>query len=181
MNVVYREINSASWRYWTAAGGFALLALQHPASDRGSLGRFLAAARNGTGGSLVQSTSATNGRTLFTSPLTLVVLGAVILIVFVLLRPTGGLKRLFGIYPAMRAALIGIAVASGLAGFLDGVAFNVAGAAAATAVPLATLAALRVLDHADDRTIVTGTLAALAADRIFDVNIRSSRIARITA
>jgi hypothetical protein len=138
--------------------GFALLALQHPASDRGSLGRFLAAARNGTGGSLVQSTSATNGRTLFTSPLTLVVLGAVILIVFVLLRPTGGLKRLFGIYPAMRAALIGIAVASGLAGFLDGVAFNVAGAAAATAVPLATLAALRVLDHADDRTIVVPPL-----------------------
>jgi hypothetical protein len=58
----------------------------------------------------------------------------------------------------MRAALIGIAVASGLAGFLDGVAFNVAGAAAATAVPLATLAALRVLDHADDRTIVVPPL-----------------------
>ncbi|GIH19237.1 hypothetical protein [Rugosimonospora africana] len=134
--------------------GFALLAVHRPAGDRGSLGRFVSAARNGTGGSLVQSTSATNGTSVVTSPLTLVVLGSVILIVFVLLRPTGGLKRLFGIYPAMRAALIGIAVASALAGFLDGVGFNVAGAAAATAVPLATLAALRVLDHADDRTIV---------------------------
>ena len=27
MNITYREINSASWRYWTVAGGFALLAL----------------------------------------------------------------------------------------------------------------------------------------------------------
>ncbi|HEY2670370.1 MAG TPA: hypothetical protein VGJ07_08330 [Rugosimonospora sp.] len=138
--------------------GFALMDLRRPASDRGSLGRFVSAARNGTGGSLLQSTSATNGTTVFTSPLTLVVLGSVILIVFVLLRPTGGLKRLFGIYPAMRATLIGIAVAAALAGFLDGVGFNVAGAAAATAVPLATLAALRVLDHADDRTIVVPPL-----------------------
>jgi hypothetical protein len=138
--------------------GFALLDLRRPDEARGSLGRFLAAARDGTGGSLVHSTSAANGATVFTSPLTLVVLGSVIMIVFVLLRPMGGLKRLFGIYPAMRATLIGIAVAAALAGFLDGVGFNVAGAAAATAVPLATLAALRVLDHADDRTIVVPLL-----------------------
>jgi hypothetical protein len=155
--------------------GFALLDLHRPDEVRGSLGRFLAAARDGTGGSLVHSTSAANGSTVFTSPLTLVTLGSVVMITFVLLRPMGGLKRLFGIYPAMRAALIGIAVAAALAGLLDGVGFNVAGAAAATVVPLATLAALRVLDHADDRTIVVppldGTttrppLAPLAADAL---------------
>ncbi|GAA5192171.1 hypothetical protein GCM10023322_51140 [Rugosimonospora acidiphila] len=138
--------------------GFALLDLLRPGDDRGSLGRLVSAARDGTGDSLLHSTSAQNGTTVFTSPLTLIVLGSVVLIVFVLQRPTGGLKRLFGIYPTMRAALIGIGVASSLAGFLDGVGFNVAGAAAATAVPLATLAALRVLDHADDRTIVVPPL-----------------------
>jgi hypothetical protein len=138
--------------------GFALMDLRRPDAVRGSLGRFLSLVSHGTSGSLVQTTSAGNGATVFTSPLTLVVLGSVVLIVFVLLRPMGGLKRLFGIYPAMRAVLIGIAVASALAGFLDGVGFNVAGAAAATAVPLATLAALRVLDHADDRTIVVPVL-----------------------
>jgi len=82
-----------------------------------------------------------------------VVIGSAVLLVFVLLRPRGGLKRLFGIYPAIRAAFIGTAVAGLFAGFLDGVGFVVAGAAAATCVPLAGLAALRVLRHADDRTV----------------------------
>jgi hypothetical protein len=69
-----------------------------------------------------------------------------------LLRHWGGLKRLYGIYPAIRAALAGIAVATIVAGVFGGAALNVAGAAAATAVPLAALSALRVLDHATDRT-----------------------------
>jgi hypothetical protein len=58
----------------------------------------------------------------------------------------------FGLYPAIRAVMIGTAVAGLIAGTLDGAGFVVAGAAAATAVPLACLAALRVLDRADDRT-----------------------------
>jgi Flp pilus assembly protein TadG len=131
---------------------FALLDLARPTDDRGSLGRFLAAARDGTGGTVIHRTGAANGTALFSSPLTLVVFGSGILIVFALLRPWGGLKRLFGIYPAIRAALIGIPLAAVLAGFVDGAGFNVAGAAAATTVPLAALAALRVLNHADDRT-----------------------------
>jgi hypothetical protein len=132
--------------------GFALLDLRRPVDDRGSLGRFVSAAQDGTGGSLLHRISVSNMTVLVTSPLTLVVLGSAVLVMFVLLRPWGGLKRLFGIYPAVRAALTGIAVAALLAGFLDGVGLNVAGAAAAVAVPLAVLASLRVLEHAEDRT-----------------------------
>jgi hypothetical protein len=132
--------------------GFALLDLRRPVDDRGSLGRFISAFQDGTGGTLLHRISVTNMTVLFTSPLTLVVLGSAVLIMFVLLRPWGGLKRLFGIFPAMRAVLTGTAVAAILAGFLDGVGLNVAGAAAAVAVPLAVLATLRVLEHAEDRT-----------------------------
>jgi hypothetical protein len=132
--------------------GFALLDLRRPVTDRGSLGRFITAAQDGTGGALLHRISVTNMTVLVTSPLTLVVLGSSVLIVFVLLRPWGGMKRLFGIFPAVRAATTGITVAAILAGFLDGVGLNVAGAAAAVAVPLAVLATLRVLEHAEDRT-----------------------------
>ena len=69
-----------------------------------------------------------------------------------LLRPWGGLKRLFGIYPAIRAAAVGMIVATVIAGVLGGAALNVAAAAAATALPLLTLGAMRVLEHAADRT-----------------------------
>jgi len=54
-----------------------------------------------------------------------------------------------------------VAVAALLAGGLDGAGLNVAGAAAAIAVPVAALAALRVLDHADDRTVAAAVRAAM--------------------
>jgi len=132
--------------------GFALLDLRRPVEDRGSLGRFVSAFQDGTAGNLLHRISVTNVTVLVTSPLTLVVLGSAVLVMFVLLRPWGGLKRLFGIFPAVRAALTGTAVAAILAGLLDGVGFNVAGAAAAVAVPLAVVSTLRVLAHAEDRT-----------------------------
>ena len=52
----------------------------------------------------------------------------------------------------MRAALAGIAVAAVSGGLLAGAGLDVAGAAAAVTVPMASLAALRVLGHAADRT-----------------------------
>jgi hypothetical protein len=92
------------------------------------------------------------------------VVGAGVLLLFVLLRPWGGLKRLFGIYPAIRAALVGSAVAGLLGGFLDGAGFMVAGAVAATTVPVACLGALRVLRHADDRTTAGRPVPATVAE-----------------
>jgi hypothetical protein len=132
--------------------GFALLDLRHPVERRGGLGRFLGQISDGTGSLVVHRTGADNIVTLATSPLTLLALGAAVFVGFVLLRPWGGLKRLFGLFPPVRGALAGLTAATVLAGMIEGAGFNVTGAALATALPLAALAALRVLAHADDRT-----------------------------
>lgn len=135
-----------------ATVGFAVVDLRRPPAERGSLGRFLAALGDGTGGLTVHRASGANFQTLVDSPLTVLALAAALLVWFALLQPWGGLKRLFGIYPAMRAAMAGTAVAAVLAGLLGGSALDVAGAAGALVVPMAALAALRVLDHSTDRT-----------------------------
>nr|WP_063746842.1 hypothetical protein [Catenuloplanes japonicus] len=131
--------------------GFALLDVRRPESERGSLGRILASLVDGTSGIAVQRATASNVVSLV-SPLTALTIAVAALVWFVLLRPWGGLKRLFGLKPAVRAALAGTAVSSLTAGVLGGSALHVAGAAASVAAPLAALTALRVLDHAADRT-----------------------------
>ncbi|MBM7493997.1 hypothetical protein JOD64_005219 [Micromonospora luteifusca] len=132
--------------------GFAVVDLRRPAAERGSLGRFLSALSDGTGGFTVHRSSTENFETLVNSPLTVLALAGGLLVWFALLQPWGGLMRLFGIYPAVRAALAGTVVAAVLGGVLDGAALDVMGAAAALVVPMAALASLRVLGHAADRT-----------------------------
>ncbi|MFY1632405.1 hypothetical protein ACN27F_03805 [Solwaraspora sp. WMMB335] len=132
--------------------GFALLDLQRPETERGSLGRFVTALSEGTGGLTLHRWSAANLSALMGSPLTVLALVSAVLVWFALLQPWGGLKRLFGIYPAVRAAMAGITVSAVIGGGLAGSALDVAGAAASVTVPLAALAALRVLDHSADRT-----------------------------
>jgi hypothetical protein len=144
---------------WATAAGivvtllFALVDLRRPVAERGSLGRFLSQLADGTGGLTLHRLSESNITAFANTPLTLLALGAAVFVWSALLRPWGGLKRLFGVYPAVRAALTGVALATVLAGLLGGAALNVAGAAAATVVPLLALGALRVREHADDRTI----------------------------
>ncbi|MEV0430701.1 hypothetical protein [Micromonospora sp. NPDC050495] len=133
--------------------GFAVVDLRRAEAERGSVGRFLAALGDGTGGLTVHRASTANMETLVNSPLTLLALAGAALVWFALLQPWGGLMRLFGIYPAIRAAMAGTGVAAGLGGVLGGSALDVAGAAAALVVPMAALAALRVLDHSTDRTL----------------------------
>ncbi|RIV33217.1 hypothetical protein [Micromonospora radicis] len=132
--------------------GFAVVDLDRAPAERGSLGRFLAALGDGTGGLTVQRSSAANFDTLVNSPLTVLAVVGALLVWFALLQPWGGLMRLFGIYPAIRAAMAGTGVAAGIGGVLGASALDVAGAAAAVVVPMAALSALRVLDHAADRT-----------------------------
>ncbi|MGN9912623.1 hypothetical protein ACTMTJ_34310 [Phytohabitans sp. LJ34] len=131
--------------------GFALIDLSRPDAERDRLGRFLAALGDGTGGRAVQRAAASSVGAL-DSPLTVLALVGAVLVWFALLRPWGGLKRLFGIYPAIRAAMAGIATAAVIGGVLGGSGLDVAGAVAALTVPMAALASLRVLDHASDRT-----------------------------
>jgi hypothetical protein len=132
--------------------GFALLDVSRPVSQRGSVGRFLGHLSDGTGRLVIHPIESDNVVVTATSPLTLLVIGSGALVFFALLRPWGGLKRLFGLYPAVRAGLAGTAVATVVAGPMEGVGFNVAGGAVATILPLTVLAALRVLRHADERT-----------------------------
>lgn len=131
---------------------FAVLDLRRAPAARGTLGRFLAQLQDGTGGLVIHRTATANVTAVLTSPLTFLVLGVVAFVMLAMLRPWGGLRRLFGIHPAVKAGLVGIAIAAPLAGMIDGVGLTVAGAAAATAVPLMTLAALRTQYRADRRT-----------------------------
>lgn len=138
----------------TVTTGFALLDLRRPAEERGSLGRFLSQLSEGSGGPVVHRSGAANVVAFASSPLTVLAIAGGLFLWLALLREWGGVKRLFGLHPAVRAAFAGVAVASVIAGLLNEAALNVTGAAAATAVPLATLAAMRVLGQADDRTVV---------------------------
>jgi hypothetical protein len=132
--------------------GFALIDVHRPVGQQGSLGRFLNQIAEGTSTLTLHRVGAANVAAFGSSALTVLAIVSAIFIWAVLLRPWGGLKRLLGIYPGLRAALTGCVVATIIAGFLGGAAFNVAGAAFATALPVLTLSALRALEHAADRT-----------------------------
>ncbi|MER7281084.1 hypothetical protein ABT369_42275 [Dactylosporangium sp. NPDC000244] len=143
---------------WAAAAalfvssGFAILDLFRPEEQRSSVGRLLVRTQDGTAGFIARRIAEADVVTTVTSPLTVLVLGCVLYATFVLLRDWGGLRRLLGVFPPVRAALSGLVVACLLAGVVEGVSFNVLGAALATALPLVVLSCLRVLEHADDRT-----------------------------
>jgi hypothetical protein len=137
--------------------GFAVLDLRRPVLEQGSLGRFLTALADGTGGPTVHRVATDNARALLDSPLTLLALTGAVMLAFAQFSPWGGLNRLFGLHPAIRAAGAGATVSVLIAGALGGSALAVAGAAAAAVVPMAVLTALRVLDHAADRTRPEGT------------------------
>ncbi|MFD0597899.1 hypothetical protein ACFQZ4_41210 [Catellatospora coxensis] len=131
---------------------FALIDVRQPVDQQGSLGRFLTQLSDGTSGPTLNRLGDANRIALVTSPLTVLALVSAVFLWVVLMRPWGGLKRLYGIYPPIRAAVAGIGLASILGGLLGGAALNVTGAAAATAIPVLTLGAMRVLGHAADRT-----------------------------
>ena len=132
--------------------GFAVMDLRRPALEQGSLGRILSALADGTAGPAIQRAATANGLSLVDSPLTVLAVAGVLMLAFCQFSPWGGLNRLFGLHPALRAAGTGTTVATLIAGGLGGTALTVAGAAAAVAVPTAVLTTLRVLDHAADRT-----------------------------
>jgi len=132
--------------------GFAAMDLRRPALEQGSLGRFLSQLGDGTGGPAMHRVAVANGQALLHSPLTLLAVVGALMLAFCQFSPWGGLNRLFGLHPALRAATAGTLVAGAVAGVLGGAALAVLGAAAAAAVPTAVLTTLRVLDRAADRT-----------------------------
>jgi hypothetical protein len=134
---------------WAAVTGclvvvvVGLFDLRRPVDERSGLGGLFTQVAEGTGGSGLQRVSLANVEAFTATPLTVLAVGAGVFVWFALLRPWGGLKRLFAIHPAVRAATAGAVVAALLGGVFVGAALTVAGAAAAVGVPLLTLAALR--------------------------------------
>jgi hypothetical protein len=140
-----------TWAVLAAIGAstaFAVLDAQRPAEQRSRVAQFLSHLADG-GGLVINRTGSS---AVVTVALTMLVIGSAAFTWVVLLRPWGGLRRLFGIFPAVRGALVGVVVATVIAGLIEGAGLNVTGAALATALPLTALAALRVRHHADDRT-----------------------------
>jgi hypothetical protein len=135
---------------WAGLAGVAVVAvvavfdLRRPVEQRTGLGGLLTELAEGTAGSGLQRVSTANLDAFTASPLTVLAIGSAGFIWFALLRPWGGLRRLFAIHPAMRAGMAGGVVAGLLGGVLVGTALVPAGAAAAVGVPLLTVAAVRV-------------------------------------
>ena len=135
---------------WAALAGVAVVAavavadLRRPVEQRTGLGGLLTQFADGTAGSGLQRVSSANLDAFTANPLTVVAIGAAAFIWFALLRPWGGLRRLFAVHPALRAGAVGALVAAPLGGILVGTALVPAGAAAAVGVPLLALAVLRL-------------------------------------
>jgi hypothetical protein len=127
-----------------AVAAFAAYDLSRPPAERTHLARFVEQLQDGTASTVVTRKAEANLTLLVNSPLTLLVLGALVLIVFVLLRPVGGLRRVFALYPGVRAGFAGVTVASVVGFAVNDSGIAVPAFAAAVAVPLAIAVALRV-------------------------------------
>jgi hypothetical protein len=133
---------------------FAAVELSHPSWQRGSLGRFLTAMAEGTAGPAIQRLGAANVTAVADSPFTVLAVVGPLFVFAVLLQAWGGLRRVLGLHPALRSALVGLAVAALLGGLSNGAGLVAAGAAVSVALPLVTLAALRALAGAGERGAV---------------------------
>ncbi|GLZ79315.1 hypothetical protein Afil01_41220 [Actinorhabdospora filicis] len=130
---------------------FAAIDLTRDPGDRGPLGRFVAGIASGASSGTLRDIAEADVIAVASSWTTILVLGSAAFVGLVLLRPSGGLKRAFGLYPAARGGFVGASVAAALGGLLDGSGLYAAGAAAAITVPLAVIVALRVLARAQVR------------------------------
>lgn len=125
-------------------GAFALLDLTRPPEQRGHLARFVSHLFGGTAGPALHRVMQANTMATVGSLLSLLVVVAAVFVGLVLLGPAAGLRRVYGLFPSLRGALAGAAVAAVLAGLFDGAGLIVAGAAASVAVPLAVQYCLQV-------------------------------------
>lgn len=143
-----------AWASFAGLGLLLVLAIadvMRPEEQRGPLGGFVADAFGGNGGGRIRTTLESDVVVIFGNPITLLLIGSVAFTWVVLLRPSGGLTRAFGLYPSVRAGFVGAFVATLLGGILGGNGFLPVGAAAAMTLPLAVIVALRVLIRAQVR------------------------------
>lgn len=142
---------------WASFAGLGLLValsiadLTRDEAQRGALGGFVADLFGGAGGGRVRETLEADVLVTVGNPLTVLLLGSILFAWVVLLRPSGGLKRAFGLYPSARAGFVGAVVATLLGGMLGGQGFVPVGAAAVITMPLALIMAQRSLARAQVR------------------------------
>lgn len=138
---------------WSGLAGVAVLFglswidYQRPVAERGELGSFLGDIMGDTNG-VIASGVGSNIVAVFTSPLSVLTVMAGAYCWLVLLRPGGGLRRAFGLYPPLRAAFSAAVAGSAIAGLLLGKGLMSLGAALAVMVPLAVIMSHRVLARA---------------------------------
>ncbi|WP_026930268.1 hypothetical protein [Glycomyces tenuis] len=147
------------------AGAVVLLGLswidyQRPVAERGALGAFLADLMGETRG-VIGAGVGSNVVAVFTSPLSVLAVMAGLYCWMVLLRPGGGLRRAFGLYPPLRAAFSAAVVGSAIAGLLLGKGLMSLGSALAVMVPLAIIMSHRVLARAH---VKDGQYSAMIVD-----------------
>ncbi|CAM3110310.1 hypothetical protein [Stackebrandtia soli] len=141
---------------WSAFAGLGLLLVlaiadvTRPESERGALGGFLADMFSGNGMGRIRAIMESDVVAVGNA-LTVLLIGSIVFGWSVLLPPSGGLKRSFGLYPSARAGFVGAIVATLLGGLLGGSGFVPVGAAASITMPLAIIMALRVLARAHVR------------------------------
>ncbi|THV29608.1 hypothetical protein [Glycomyces paridis] len=138
---------------WSGLAGAAVLFglswidYQRPVAERGELGSFMGDIMGDTNG-VIASGLGSNVVAVFTSPLSLLTVLAGVYCWLILLRPGGGLRRAFGLYPPLRAAFSAALVGAAVAGFLLGKGLMSLGSALAVMVPLAIIMSHRVLARA---------------------------------
>lgn len=138
---------------WSGLAGVAVLLglmwidYRRPAAERGELGSFLGDIMGDTNG-VIASGVGSNIVAVFTSPLSVLTVMAGAYCWLVLLRPGGGLRRAFGLYPPLRAAFSAAVAGSAIAGLLLGKGLMSLGSALAVMVPLAVIMSHRVLARA---------------------------------
>jgi hypothetical protein len=124
--------------------GFAAVDLLRPVEARGHLGRFLTNLFGGQAGPAFSRVAEANVVATGSSPLTLLAVAVGVFWMAVLMRPMGGLRRVYGLFPAVRGAIVGTSVAGLVAGLLAGGGLIVAAAAASVATPLMILYCVQV-------------------------------------
>ncbi|GAA2155150.1 MULTISPECIES: hypothetical protein [Glycomyces] len=138
---------------WSGLAGVAVLFglmwidYQRPVAERGELGSFLGDVLGDTNG-VIASGVGSNIVAVFTSPLSVLTIMAGAYCWLILLRPGGGLRRAWGLYPPLRAAFSAAVAGSAIAGLLLGKGLMSLGSALAVMVPLAVIMSHRVLARA---------------------------------
>ncbi|MDQ1658038.1 MAG: hypothetical protein QOD41_3121, partial [Cryptosporangiaceae bacterium] len=123
---------------------FAVTDYLRAPSDRSNLGQFVTQLGQGTAGVVIRRKAEANLNLLINSQLTILVLAVLVFVPLVLMHSTGGMRRVFGLYPCVRAGLLATAVAAAIGFAVNDSGVALPAFAVALAVPLAVATTLRV-------------------------------------